>query len=62
MATTLKFLEEARFAFGVMMLHVDGGRLLVGMRLVPFEYMGKTMLGITAFSKEVEKEVTRVSR
>ena len=56
-----KYDQEARFAFGVMMMHVDGGRSEVGVRLRPFEYTGKKMLGLTAYEKEVKAEVKKTA-
>jgi hypothetical protein len=55
--TVPKFAEEARFAFGVMMKSSDGGRTLTGVRMEPFEYTGKKMLGVAAYEKAVKGEV-----
>jgi hypothetical protein len=56
-----KFDQEARFAFGVMMKRADGGRREVGVRLPPFEYTGKKMLGLAAYEKAVREEVTKTA-
>jgi hypothetical protein len=59
--TVPKFAQEARFAFGVMMKAVDGGRRLTGVRMKPFEYTGKKMLGVAAYEKLVKDEVAQTA-
>jgi len=58
--TQPKFDQEARFAFGVMMKRVDGGRRLSGVKMEPYEYTGKKMLGVAEWEKAVYKELERV--
>mmetsp|Transcript_18727 Transcript_18727/g.59328 ORF Transcript_18727/g.59328 Transcript_18727/m.59328 type:complete len:610 (+) Transcript_18727:209-2038(+) len=60
--TLPKFEQEARFAFGVMMKTVDGGRRMMGVKMEPFEYTGKKMLGVAAWEKALEVEFARVEK
>jgi curved DNA-binding protein CbpA len=57
--TVPNFSEEARFAFGVMMKHSADGRGFAGVRMDPFEYTGRKMLGIAAYEKAVAEEVDK---
>ncbi len=56
--TSVKFPQEARMCFGVMMKPVRGR--MTGFKFAPFEYTGKKMLGVAAYKKEEQKELDRV--
>ena len=51
--TVGKFEDEARGCFGVMMKEV-------GVKLKPFNYTGRKVLGPTSYWEEVSKELKRV--
>ena len=58
--TTVKFPQEARFAFGCAVRTKEG--IKEGVKAEPFEYTGLKVLGPAQFEKLVERELARVQR
>ena len=60
--TTQKFAHDARGCFGVAMRcdEVEGTRQRVGVRLEPFNYTGKTVVGVKLYKTAFAAELRRV--
>ena len=56
-----KHAQEARGLFGVIMKKALVPGMHTGHKMVPFDYTGKTVLGVAAFEKMIRSEVDRVS-
>ena len=57
----LKHVQEARGLFGMMMKKALVPGMHTGHRMQPFDYTGRTVLGVVAFEKAIRAEVDRVS-
>ena len=60
-STTVKYPEEARFAFGAAMRTTADGKE-EGVKCEPFEYTSLTLLGPKKFNEKVRAEVDRAKR
>lgn len=61
---SLKYRDEARMTFGVVLtVELIGGRWVeVTHKMRPFDYTGKTLIGARAFAEKMKAEVARVNK
>ena len=58
--TRAKYMQECRGLFGVMAKQIPGEVNCEGVRMQPFNYTGKKVIGPVAFEKRVQAEIQRV--